>query len=483
MGQTGGMGGQYRPLAEAQVRAIHEASLECLREVGIEVESPEARDIYRRHGADVDESVQRVRFPRHLIEEAVARAPRTIRLCGRDPRHDLEVGGRRVYLGTGGAALRVLDLDTGAARRGELRDAFQIGRLVDALPHIHFYVRGPLPQDIPPEILDVNSFFACLRSTRKHVMASCTTLEGLKQVIEVGSLIAGGRDALRARPLFSFITCWSISPLFFVASTTELMLEVARQRVPVALSCAPVAGTTAPIALAGTLVQMNAEILAGLALVQLAAPGAPAMYGAVPAIADMRTAGYTCGAPEFTLMNAAAAQLAQFYGVPLYGSAGLSDSKLPDAQAGMEKAMSLVLVALAGANYIHHAAGIFESMTAVAYEQYVLDDDMLGMVLRILRGIEVSEESLSLATIRNVGPRGHYLGEAQTLARMRTEYFYPRALDRSTRDKWEAAGALDARERARRIARKILAEHRPAPLPPEAEREIRRRFDIRLAVE
>jgi trimethylamine--corrinoid protein Co-methyltransferase len=291
--------------------------------------------------------------------------------------------------------------------------------------------------------------------------------------------IAGGAGALRERPIVSFITSWMVSPLKFATDVTTLLIETCRQRIPVVLSAAPMAGSTAPVTLAGMLAQLTAEQLAGVVLTQLAHRGAPLLIGPIPATADMKTGRYLAGAAEFGLANAAMAQMGQYYRLPVYNSAGMTDSKIPDIQAGFEKGMSALLAALAGSNYVHHAAGMLENMSAVAPEQYVIDNDILGMAMRVVQGITVTEETLALDTIDEVGPGGHFLMADHTLKHMRSEFYYPsKVVNRQSWDTWHQDGALDARDRARDIARDILAHHQPEPLDSATESWIRERFEL-----
>lgn len=468
----------YQPLTQDQIRRIHEASLTVLERTGIQIRDSEARDIFIQAGAATDGD--RILIPRAMVEDALARACSSFVLAGRDPRHDMTMGGERVYLGTGGAAIKVVDLD-GTVRQSTLGDIARIGRLVDALDNIHFYLRPVVAQDVPLPLLDINSAYAALTSTTKHVMSSAYTVESARDVIEMVSLMVGGKAAYEARPVLSFVACWTISPLRYAPETVAVLVELVRQNVPVAISSAPQSGTTAPAALAGTLVQLNAEQLSGVVLCNLVRPGARLLMGYVPLVADLRTGSYVSGAPEFALMNAAATQLAHFYNLPIYNSSGLSDSKIPDAQAGYEKGLSSAAAALAGTNFIHHAAGFLESMSCVAYEQYVIDDDINGCVMRLVRGIQVDDETLSVDLIDQVcRGEGHYMGTLQSLELMRTEFYYPHTADRQSRAAWEASGALDMRERARRRAREILATHVPPALDDTIDRAIRERFEILL---
>lgn len=474
-------GGWYKPLRDEDIKHIHEASLAVLERTGIEVMPSECREIFRQAGAKVDDTHNRVFIPRRLVQEALAKTPHEVILCGRDPTHDLRLGGRRVYMGTGGAAVKVLDLETQRVRESTLADVARIGRLVDALDNIHFYLRACVARDIPIDLLDINTYYAAATNTTKHVTVNCFSAPSVREVVEMAALIAGGREALRERPIVSLTVCWTVSPLRYAPETVEVLTEAVRQEIPVFLSSAPQAGATSPAALAGTLVQINAEELSGVVYTQLVKPGARIVLGYVPSVADLRTGSFCGGGTEFAMMHAAAAQLGQFYNLPVYNSAGLADSKIPDIQAGYEKGITSLAAALAGSNYIHHSAGLLESMLTVAYEQYVIDDDINGSIMRAVRGIEVTEETLSVDLIDQVcRGEGHFLGTPQSLALMNTEYYYPHTGDRKRREDWEADGALDMRERARRRARQILQTHKPQPIPPEAEATIRQRFQILL---
>lgn len=474
-------GGQYKPLKEEDLKRIHEASLTVLKRTGIGVVASEAREIFRGAGALIDEENDRVYIPRAMVEDALAKAQNEVVLHGRDPKHTITLRGQRVHMGTGGAAVKILDLETGAVRETTLTDVARIGRLVDALDNIHFYLRACVARDIPDENLDLNTYYAAIANTTKHITGNCFTVESARDVIEMAAMIAGSLDELRASPFISFITSWTVSPLRYAPETVKVLTEIVRQEMPVFLSSAPQAGATSPAALAGTLVQINAEELSGITYCQLIKPGTPVVLGYVPSVSDLRTGNFTGGSMEFGLMNAAVAQMGQFYNLPVYNSSGLTDSKVPDAQAGYEKGITGLGAALAGSNFIHHSAGFLESMLTVAYEQYVIDDDINGAIMRAVRGIEVTDETLSVDIIDQVcRGEGHFLGTQQSLELMNSEYFYPHVSDRQRRDNWEENGSLDMRELARIRARQILSSHKPKPIPPEIDAAIRERFEILL---
>jgi len=474
-------GGQYKPLADADVQRIHEAALTVLERTGVEVLESECRHILEQAGARVDKARDRVFFPRQMVERALEVVNQDVVLYSQDGRTDLHLRGRRVHLGTGGAAVHVLDLDSGRARDTSLRDLYDIGRLVETLDNIHFYLRPVVARDVPNEDIDMNTFYACLMATNKHVMGGCYYVEKVADIKRLGVIMAGGEEAFLARPFFSFNLGYMVSPLRFAKETVDTLTAAVRAGIPVSLVSAPQAGATAPASLVGALVQVIAEELAGLTYAQLLRPGHPILMGGMPLVSDLRTGGMIGGTAELALMNAASAQMTHFYGLPVYSSSALTDSKLPDIQAGFEKGLTTAAVALAGAQFNHHAAGMLESMLTVAYEQYVIDDDINGQAMRLVRGLEVTEESLSLDVIHEVCyGEGHYLGHPQTIALMESEYHYPHTVDRSTRADWEAAGAIDMRERARRQAREVLRSHFPKIVSEEIDRQIRDEFNILL---
>ena len=483
MDSKGLSGGQYRPISEKQVKTIHEASLSILEKTGVTYESglEDTLAMLEKAGVIIDRERSRIFFPRNLVIEQAARAPERVVLYSRDGKNDLDLSKHHVHLGTGGAAIKVLDLETGEARSTTLKDLYQLGRLVDQLKNIHFFLRPCIPTDISESAYDVNAFYACLKATGKHVMAGVNDVEGFRKVLDLASMVAGGLEKLQEKPFISIITSFAISPLKLDTQTVLIMQEAIRNRIPVALSCAPMAGSTSPITMAGTLAQIHAEQLAGIAICQLTNPGAPLLYGGIPGMANLRTMGYRGGGVECGMMNAAIHQMAAYIKVPNYNSSGLTDSKISDAQAGWEKAMTTLLAAMGGSNYIHHAAGMLESMIAVAYEQYVIDDEIIGMSCKVLRGIDVDLEHLALDVINSVGPGGNFMTSPHTLEHMRKEYFEGNGVtDAKSRDKWEKEGSQDAFARARDRAKKLLATDEKSYIPEEIDQTIRKKFDILL---
>lgn len=461
-------GGQYTPLIREDIDKIHQASMEIFADVGVEVNYPAALDGFEAAGAKVDRATNIVRMSADLVKNLLATAPEEITLCGRDEsgEHDLNIGGNKVYMGTGGTALNVQEPGSSESRRAELRDVMNMARMVESLENIHFYMLNVYPGDLPVEEIDVNRFGAALNRTRKHIMGGVYTVDGVSNVIRMAEKIAGSPEALRQRPFISMVAC-PISPFKLDESYGELAIEAAMHNIPVVVPAEPLCGATAPITLAGNLVVQNVDTLAGIMMVQLANPGAPALYGCISSITDLRDMKYLAGAVEMGLMNAGAAQMAQFYKLPYYATAGMTDSKCIDAQAGYESAITSTLVALAGSNFIHDAAGFVEFCMTASYDKLVVDNEIIGMVMRAVEGIEVSERTLAMDEIKKVGPGGHFVSSRHTRKYMRTEQFKPQLSNRDTRDQWQAAGGRDAWQRAAEYATEVINTELENVLPEE----------------
>lgn len=482
MNYAGLVGDKLNPLTGEQVERIHESGLKILQEVGIKVDSERYLQLLKENGANVALKERRARLPEGMVKEFVNMAPATVTLYGRMEEYDLKLQGRKAYFGTGGAAVNVLDLESRTQTRAStLEDQLKLAKLVEGLENVHFFQAPVVPTDVPEKDMSLNSFYASLRGTKKNVQESVTGPEKVKEIVEMASLVAGSQKALLERPFISFVTSWMVSPLKLDVGTTKVLEEITNYRIPVALSSAPVTGSTAPASLAGLLAQVHAEELSGIALSQIFQEGAPVLYGPVPAAANMKNMAYLAGAPETGMMNAAAVQLADYVDVPVYSDAGETDAKIPDTQAGIESAFNLVQLGLAGGNYIHHAAGMIESMLGVSYEKLVIDNDVIGMVMRAMRGIDVDEDSLALDVIKEVGPGNDFLTQAHTIEKSRSDEIYtPRVLDRENRSTWQAEGAQETRDRAKERARTILDNSKANLIPGDIDEKIRERYEIHL---
>ena len=484
MKNSGNFGGLYRPLGDDQVKAIHEASLTILEETGISCEAGQEELLARleKTGAKIDRSQSRVRFGKDLVTEALSQAPDQIVLYSRDGKNDLDLQGDQVHFGTGGTTTSVLDPQTGECRPSTLKDVYHLARLTDHLDNVDLYIRPCTPLDIPAEDYDVNICYAGLKGTRKHVMMGIFDENRLCDVIDIASLVAGGIEHLRQRPFISFYTSFSISPLQQTDRATQIMCEAIKNRLPISIGAAPMAGLTGPVTMAGTLTLTHAEVLAGITICQLLNPGAPVLYGGFPTRADMATADFLVGTIECGMMNAAVHQLAKFVKLPNCSSCGFTESKIPDAQAAWECAMLILTAAMGGSNLIRHAGGgVLESAMTIAYEQIIMNDEIIGMARRLLKGIDVSEEHIGLDLINILGPGGNFLTSNHTLKFMRSEYFYGSGItNRDQREKWIENGAEDSRLRARKMVAGILSAPEMSHIPDDVDQVIRQKYKVFL---
>jgi len=413
-----------------------------------------------------------VRIPEDLLKDTIRKAPAEFEMFGRDPTFRVRYGGKRVHFSVGGLATRVQGLE-GRVRPGALRDVENLARIADACEHLHHVAMMLTPSDVPVEVYHLHTLWALWRNSIKPTDGFNWTSRKTQEVLDMACLLRGGREELQKRPLLLGFTN-PVSPLQLSKELIEGALLFATYRQPMLYAPEALAGATAPATLAGLLVQQNAEVLAGIMVSQLAEPGAPVLYGTVSAAMDMRTGTAALGGPEAGLLNLASAQLARYYRLPSRGTGGNTDAKVVDAQAGLETAMGLLLAALAGMNFIYDAAGVLDGSLTASYEKLVVDNEICGMVSRVLEGIEVTEETLALEEIRRVGPSAGFLGSPFTSKMFRGEHFLPTLLDRKSREAWEAAGGKDLATRARERAGAILCEHVPEPVDRDVAAEIER---------
>lgn len=441
------------------MRKIAEAAFEVLARSGLAVYSPSALDAFESVGANVDRGSQMVRLPRSLVEDAIASNPSTVTLYARDRRHHVVLDRKFVHYGTGGTALYVLDPDSHKRRHATVKDVKLNARLVQVLDHIDLFTINVFPNEIRrKEDIDLNRFFHSFDNTTKHVMGGAYSLEGCHKVVKMAELIAGSPDRLRAEPFLSLITL-IISPFKIDEFYGEMACYFAAEGLPIVVPAEPICGTTSPVTLAGNVLTHIAETLGGIALVQSVRKGAPGICGSVGSIPNLKTLDHLGGAVERGMINAAVAQVTRYFDLPLYSTAGASDAKEMDIQAAYESALTNLLVGMSGADYIHDAAGLTEFDLTVSYEKLVVDNEIIGMCKRVLRGIEVDDEKLGLELILEKGPGKDFLGEAHTVRHMRGEFFMPKLANRQKRRGYD--GSHDALGRARAFVAKVRRrEHR-----------------------
>ena len=477
--RAGMSGGQYSPLSEASVLRIHEAALTALEVIGLANAPQSGVEIMTRAGAILGDD-GRLRFPRALVEDMLALAARDLTLFGRESRHDLLLSGTRVHYGTAGAAVHVVDLETNTYRDSTAQDLHDAARLVHHLDNVHFFQRICVCRDVIDNFdMDINTLYGALAGTTKHVGTSFSDPSHVAGCFDLLHMVAGGEEAWRARPFVSNSNCFVVPPMKFAEESCITMEACIRAGMPILMLSAGQAGATSPAPIATTIVQAVAECLAGVVYVNAMAPGHPAVFGTWPFVSDLRTGAMSGGSAEQALLTAGCAQMHRFYGLPGGAAAGIADSKLPDMQAGWEQAISNTLAGLSGLNMVYEAVGMHASLLGFSFESITLGDDLLGQALRCVRGIDVTEDALSIEVMKEVclGGPGHYLGSDQTLKLMQTEYVYPVLGNRMSPKEWNEAGRPMLLDQARKRTAEILAK---APLQVDAsiDRAVRAAFNI-----
>ncbi|WP_075996735.1 trimethylamine methyltransferase family protein [Salaquimonas pukyongi] len=475
-------GGAYKPLSETGMQRIHEAALEAMEVIGF-ADAPESGVEILTGAGCIQEEDGRIRFPRALVDDMLAKAAREVTLCARDPAHDLQLSGNRVHYGTAGAAVYVVDQENREYRESTLQDLFDAARITQELDNVHFFQRPMVARDIEDNFeMDLNTIYASCAGTKKHVGTSIFDPDYVDGCLDLLHHIAGGEDKWRERPFVSNSNCFVVPPMKFATESCRVMEKCIAGGMPVLLLSAGQAGATAPAPIAAAIVQAVAECLAGMIYVNAIKPGHPAVFGTWPFVSDLRSGAMSGGSGEQALLTAGCAQMHHFYGLPGGAAAGIADAKLPDMQAGWEQMCSNVMAGLSGLNMVYEAAGMHASLLGFSLESLILGDDLLGQAMRCVRGIEVTEDSVSLDTMKEVcleGP-GHYLGSSQTLELMQRDYVYPAIADRLSPKEWAEVGKPDLLEQAIKRKREILDAPRKANIDPVVDNEIRKKFAIHL---
>jgi trimethylamine--corrinoid protein Co-methyltransferase len=475
-------GGWFVPLSDADVKRIHAAALELLETVGVADPIPPCVEAVTAAGAELNAD-GRLLFPRALVEDMIAKAARNFTLHAQDPVHDMVLTGKNVHFGTAGAAVFMVEAQTGEYRDSTLADLYDIARLVDKLDNIHFFQRPVTARDMTSgRALDINTLYACISGTTKHVGTSFVSPMNLEEGLRLLHIVCGGEEKWRARPFVSLSSCFIVPPLRFAEDACATLEAGVHGGMPILLLSAGQAGATSPAALAGAVVQQMTEVLAGIVYVNALMPGHPAIVGPWPFVSDLRSGAMSGGSGEQALLSAACAQMTHFYDLPGGLPAGMTDSKVPDAQAGYEKGYTDAIVGLAGANMVYESAGMHASLLGCCMESFVIDNDILGASMRAVRGIEVTDESLSVDVIRQVcteGP-GHFLGHGQTLNLMQREYFYPEVGDRTSPKEWKEIGSTNVVQKARDKVAEILTGHHPDHIDEATDTQLRNQFGIEL---
>lgn len=462
----------FRPRAyvlnDDQIEQIHLATLEVLERTGVQITHPRALELLDGAGARVEGN--RVRIPPWMVEDAIRQAPSRVVLGRRDGERSVFLEGDKVWFGPSVDCVDYLDPITDERHRFTSDDCRVTATVADALSNFSWVMTIGMAADVPADIADRVIARQVLTYCEKPLVFCCKDVNSTRDIYEMYLLVAGSGERFRQAP-----TCVHysepISPLLYYDPAVEKILFCAEKGIPLINYPAPQAGSTAPVTFAGAVVQGSAESLSGLVLAQLVRPGTPFIYGAFTTVMDMKTTIFSYGAPEMSVMVAALAQMAQYYRLPYFGTAGCSDAKFPDPQATAEAVFSCLSSALTGANLVHDS-GWLDHGSVASPGYMVLVNEVLHMVNQYMKGIPVNDETLALDLIDQVGPGGHYLQEDHTLKHFRGVW-YSQLFDRTILAQWLEKGAKRFEERLRERTQKAM-EHQPAPLPAEVIRELDR---------
>ena len=455
MNEVSHVGLAIASLPVEQLDMLHTASLKILADTGLHVHSATMCAMLDAAGAQVQDDL-RVRIPAELVDRALATAPARIDVYDRNGDVAMVLEGARSYFGTGSDLKYTIDLETRQRRESTLDDVATAARLCDRLPNMDFVMSYGLPGDVEPARLEIEQLRVMLDNTSKPIiMTMCSGADAYQSMHDMACDRCGGEAAFRKAPNYIMYGQF-VSPLQHDPGAIERMTFSAERGIPLIYVPTINMGASGPVTLAGALALANAECLAGLVMHQTATPGAPFVYGGCVSPLDMKTTVYAYGSPEWRIADVVLSQLSQRYELPMFGTAGASDTKRVDAQTGAEWAYSLLTDMLAGVNLIHDV-GYLESGLTGSPEALVISDEIVGMVKRVGRGFEISAETLALDTIDKVGPAGHFLAEDNTLDRYRQDVWYPELFERDRFHNWDAAGRQDVRDRAADRARELLA--------------------------
>lgn len=454
------------------IKSIHYATLSIFEKTGIRVESKKAADIFLASGATIEKKNDHhflVKFKPYLVEETTRKAPSSVTYSGRIPDHDFIAEPNRVGFAQFGECINVIDPYTRQVRPSVKKDCRDTALLADALSEVCIMERSVCPRDKPAASQPVHNFAAMLNGTSKHIVLGTGGRTNLEMMIDMAAAAVGGKDIFQQRPIFTATVC-PTSPLSLVDSCCDAIIGAAENNIGILIISMCLSGGTSPASLAGTIVQHNVEVLSALMLAQLVRPGTPCTYGSCTSIMDMKTGVSAVGAPEYGILNAGIAKMAQFYEIPSLVGGGLSDSKLIDSQVGYEFATNALTSALAGTNIVYGSGG-FEMGLTFDYAKLLMDHECMKNIQKVLKGIIVNDDTLAAEVIAKVGPGNTYLTEKHTFERFR-EQSRGELFDRNSREKWEATGAKSAADSAYEKAIDILENHRPEPLADGSDKII-----------
>ncbi|MEN8244608.1 MAG: trimethylamine methyltransferase family protein [Thermodesulfobacteriota bacterium] len=452
---------QFRILSRGEVNRVFQAALDCLQRTGVEISNQEARDLLETSGADVEGS--RVRIPSHIVQDAIATNPRSFTIYGRDPKMRMQITPNHVYFGPGPTCTYIMDPFTGKRRKPGRKDPGITARVCDALEHIDFVMSLGLIDDVTPALASVYEFAEMITNTGKPILPWAFKLSHLEDIYRIALCFSGSEKEFKRRPLFAFFSTWQ-APLIHTEDDLKNCLWAVERGIPVVYAGGGIAGLNAPVTGAGLLVLQLANTLAGLAILQLKKRGAPVCVGGVPTAMDLKSTRPTYGTPEMSLYSAAICEIFKYLNLPFMGTAGASDSKLTDMQAAIESTTQILLSSLSGANLVHDI-GFLDCADIGSLEMLVMSDEIIAMTKRIMRGIEITDETLMLDLIDEVGPSGEFISSDETARRCRKEITVLDLMDRDPWDIWRDNDSMTMYNRITRRLHTILENHESLPVP------------------
>lgn len=453
---------------------IHSAAFQILSELGMKILQDEALALLKDAGCSVGPD-RMVKIPGELVQQCIDSAPSHIPIYDREGSRVMDLGGHNAYFGTGSDLIYSLDAATGQRHACVLEDVGRAARVADALPNIDFIMSFAHPSDFPARRAYLLSFQSMAANATKPIVCTAAGRDDLSEMWQVSRILRNGEDELRSKPYFIYYG-EPISPLKYPVDSVDKLLFCAEKSIPAIFSPAPIAGSTAPMTIAGHVAQGLAESFCGLVIHQLKAKGAPFIMGMGPAVLDMMTSQCSYNAPEYLLAYMAIVEMSHYYDLPNWGYAGTSDSQIPDEQAAFEAGLLTFLSAMAGSN-LNHDVGYLDFGRTGSLEMIVVLDEIIDQVRRLQRGIPVNDETLAVDVIKTVGADGNFLTQMHTLNHLRSTQWQPKLISRAGYEKWQEAGSTSLLERGRQKLQQILAEHQPLPIAEAQAAQIQQRVD------
>ncbi len=459
---------EYRLLSREQIEEIHRATLEVLETIGIRVPHPQALQLLIENGCRIKDG-DIVLFPNWLVEECLRSVPSRLTIYDRLGNEAMRLEGRNNYFGTGTDLIRTIDLDTNKARISSLQDVINAARIADACKDVDFIASFALPRDVPANTMYFHCVKAMLENSTKPVFFTAAGKEDLEYILQIAGVVAGNEQAIWQKP---FLIHYSepTAPLSHSFGAINKLFLCAEKSIPICYAAGDILGGSAPVTLAGGIIQANAENLSGIVLHQLRRKGAPIISGFAVVPMDMRTTSFSYGAPDWRLTNSAFADLYHYYRIPMWSTVG-SDAHCLDEQAAMEHAFGTLMAAMDGANLIHDIGYLGQGLLG-SPASIVMCDEIVSYVKQIIRGFEIDRERMAVDLMRKIGPGGNYLAEKHTVKYFRTELWEPKHLNRDNPDTWEQNGAVRYGDRVRQKALSILATYQPKAISTEVQSRI-----------